>query len=379
MIEANEAGRAAALCKGCAKMKKCMATVLTVLLLLTGCAKGPEPSETVPVTQTSPSTAPVTTAPEITTPETTAPEPAGLDPLTGQALEAPYDNSRPYAVMVNNIKVAQPQCGISQADILYEVLAEGGITRTMAIFSTMGDQPLGSIRSLRPYYLSIARAYDAIVVHAGGSEQAYSDLSSSGWDHIDGVRGANSGSYYYRVQSRIDTAGYEHSLFIDGDDVREYATYMDCRFLHDEDYSSGLSFSQDPMEQGDPATAVTVHFRTSKTTSFEYDSQTGLYSASQYDKAYADGNNDETLTFRNLLVLYAETKTVDDYGRLAVTLTGQGEGYLVRDGKCISILWSRTGEDEPFRYTSADGTPVDLGVGKTYVGVTPPGSDLDLA
>lgn len=91
--------------------------------------------------------------------------------------------------MINNIVYAQPQVGISNADIIYEIPAEGGITRMMAIFSHLYDiESVGSIRSLRPYYLSVALSYDAIVIHAGGSEQAYSDVKTYNADHLDGVR-----------------------------------------------------------------------------------------------------------------------------------------------------------------------------------------------
>ena len=74
----------------------------------------------------------------------------------------------------------------------------------------------------------------------------------------------------------------------------------------------------------------------------------------------------------------AETKTVDDYGRLAVTLLGSGQGYYIRDGRCIPITWSRDAEDAPFRYTTQGGEPLELGAGKTYVAITPPESPLEL-
>lgn len=125
-------------------MKKQLAAGLACLLLLTGCAKSPATEDTTP---TLPETTPVTSAPTAA-PETVPPEtekaPSYVNPLTGEALSAPYDESRPYAVMINNIQVAMPQCGTSHADIMYEVLAEGGITRMMAIFSNLeGETPLG--------------------------------------------------------------------------------------------------------------------------------------------------------------------------------------------------------------------------------------------
>ena len=215
------------------------------------------------------------------------------------------------------------------------------------------------------------------MVHAGASEGAYADLASTGWDHIDGVQGANSGNYYYRVQERINNAGYEHSLFIDMDSAAAYAKAMNCRFQH-EDYQNALSFTGEPLTDGTPASQVTVHFRTNKTTSFTYDAGTKLYTGAQYGSDWVDGNDGTALTFRNLLVLGAETKTIDDYGRLAVTLTGKGEGHLIRDGQCVPITWSREKEDMPFTYTLADGSPATLAAGKTYVAVVPPESALDL-
>ena len=362
-------------------MKKRIAAGLACLLLLAGCTKTPGEVETSAPSETPPATTESTTGPE-TQPATepaTEPDFSKQNPLTGEPMAEPYDGSRPYAVMINNIQAAMPQCGTSKADIIYEALAEGGITRMMAIFSQLeGDTPIGSIRSLRPYYLSIARSYDAIMVHAVGSEGAYSDLSTSGWDHIDGVQGSNSGSYYYRVPERINSAGYEHSLFINMDDAVSYAEEMGCQFQHTDDQNY-LSFTDQPLTGGTPAESVTVHFRTGgKTTSFTYDAAAKLYSGAQYGSDWTDGNDGTPLTFRNILVLFAETKTIDDYGRLAVTLTGKGEGYLIRDGACVPMTWNREGENDPFTYTLSDGSSVQLATGKTYVAIVPPESALDL-
>lgn len=354
-------------------MKKQMAILLTSLMLLTGCSSEPQTETTAPPTATTAPTIQAETEPE-TTYETEPQAVQGpIHPLTGEALSQPYSEIRPYAVMTNNIWVAQPQCGLSQAEIVYEALAEGGVTRMMVLYSDLTtDVSMGSIRSLRPYYLSIARAYDAIVLHAGGSEQAYSDLETTGWDHIDGVNGPNSGSYYYRVQARIDNAGYEHSMFIDGLDAIAYAQEQGCRAYH-EDTWTPFTFTDEPLSTGETAENVAVFFR-GKETTFTYDPETNLYAGAQYDKPWADGNNDQVLTFRNLLILFAETETVDDYGRLAIDLVGTGTGYHIRDGKYIPIHWSREQEDAPFTYTLEDGTPLDLGVGKTYVGIVPPDS-----
>ena len=116
-----------------------------------------------------------------------------INPLTGEKVSEDKSDLRPYCVMINNHPDARPCVGLSQASIIYEALAEGGITRMMAVFNNVDGITVGSLRSARPYYISMAQAYDAIYIHAGGSEQAYSDIKSLGIDNIDGVRGARSG------------------------------------------------------------------------------------------------------------------------------------------------------------------------------------------
>ena len=93
--------------------------------------------------------------------------------------------SRPYAVMINNNHSAWPQCGVQDAYLVYEIIAEGGITRMMALFKDKDTAKVGSIRSARHYFLDYVQENDAIFVHWGGSPQAYSKFGS--FDNIDGT------------------------------------------------------------------------------------------------------------------------------------------------------------------------------------------------
>ena len=106
-----------------------------------------------------------------------------VNPLTGETVSEDASELRPYCVMINNHPAARPAIGLSQASIVYEALAEGGLTRMMAIFTDVDEITIGSIRSARPYFISMAQAYDAVYVHAGGSEQAYSDIKTLGIEH----------------------------------------------------------------------------------------------------------------------------------------------------------------------------------------------------
>ena len=365
-------------------MKRFLPLLLALCLILAGCGN-PE-SEITDAATTEPTTEPVTeaptTEPPATEPVTTPPvtEPEGVpSPLTGELMPEASEN-RPFAVTINNIVDAMPQWGVSKADILYEVLAEGGVTRSLAIFHDVeAVGPLGSIRSARPCMLDLAMAYDAIYVHAGGSQDAYSDLRSSGWDHIDGVQGANAYSYFYRDQDRL-SMGYslEHTLFITGEDVVTYARERGCDMTRTGGVNYGLCFAQDATPAGGTtARTVTVDFaNSSKTTKFTYDAATGLYAAEQYGRDYIDAGTGLQLTFRNLIVITADTSYDSDGYRLYYDLTDSGEGWFACGGKMVPILWSRTEKEEPFVYTLTDGTPLTLGVGTTYIAVTPYGSEM---
>ena len=125
--------------------------------------------------------------------------------------------SRPYAVMINNNHDAWPQCGLQDAYIVYEIIAEGGISRMMALYKDTFPEKIGSVRSARHYFIDYAEENDAIFVHWGGSPQAYSRLNSIA--HLDGI--ALEGTVFFR--DRTLNRDYEHTGFTSMENVKEYA------------------------------------------------------------------------------------------------------------------------------------------------------------
>ena len=318
-------------------------------------------------------------APETASPvpqETTAVEPTifYFNPLSGEPESSDISSVRPFAVMINNIIYAQPQVGVSQADWIYEVEAEGGITRMMALFSHLQDVPsVGSIRSLRPYYLSLALSYDAIMVHAGGSPEAYSDCDTYAADHIDGVRDPAAYAFaYYRDPSR-GAHGSEHTLFLYGDKIPAYADQVGMRRTHDEGYSNGLSFSADSASLcPNDAANIQIAVTKSKTTSFTYHPESGKYTGYQHGGDYLDGATNEAVAFSNILILQAEMHAYDSYGRMAAEIIGSGTGWFCTGGKWVAINWSRADLNSPYSYTTQDGTPITFTPGKTYCAIVSP-------
>lgn len=351
--------------------------MLIVCMLLCACSQPatnttpPTESASAPTTEAAPPT--TQAAASSTAPVQTEPAKLYTNPLTGEQTEQPFDG-RPVAVMINNIKAAMPQHGVSQADILYEVLAEGGITRCMGIFTDLGAvEKLGSIRSSRKYYVDILRGYDAWYIHAGASDEALSYMQSIGLERLDG-----NSNCFYRDQDRLNS-GYssEHTLFLRGEKAVQVATQKDIGLTTDRT-AYGLSFDDEAVTPGEPAQKVTVYFNQggkpgsyTKSTALTYDESTGLYAAAQHGADYIDGNTDETVSFRNILVLHTATSLQSDRKHLTIETTGSGAGYFACNGQIVPILWSRDSVTDPFTYTLEDGTALTLGVGTTYIAVVP--------
>lgn len=291
-------------------------------------------------------------------------------------MEPELENLRPVAVMLNNLKAAMPQLGVSQADIIYEIPAEGQITRMLAVFQSLeGVGNLGSIRSTRPYYLETALGHDALLVHAGGSPDAYQDIPAWGVDNMDGVRGGSDAKIFWRDKERRRSAGYEHSMLTSGENIQSY--------LHEghfpTEHREGYVYSQTFAEDGTPAGGVTaetakLYFTNYKTGTFTYDPETKCYLVGQYGGAYIDGNTGEQVGVTNVLVLETAISVIsgDTEGRLTVRTTGEGKGTFLCGGKAAPILWSRADRNSPFVYTTEEGSPLVLGQGKSYVCIMSP-------
>ena len=361
-------------------MKKSIALIMALCLLMAGCA-AKEPAPTVPSTAptTAPTTVPTTqpttlpTEPEDPTVPTEPVAPVATDPLTGEPLDAPY-TSRPYAVVLNNAKQALPHWSVSECQMLWELPHEYAVTRMVAMYSDVSDVGrLGSMRSARPYHLSLAMSFDALFVHAGYSPHAKQALKDTGWETINGVEGKYGYKYFHRDQDRLDAGlALEHTMYTTGPEVLSYCEDMGYTVSADKEMDYGYQFAQDgtPVD-GTDAKQIQILFKSrGKKTDLTYDETTGKYTMEQFGLTYVDGNDGSAVEFENVLVLRARVglQPDSDY-RLAVDLVGSDTGYYACGGKMIPIVWSRASESDPITYALEDGTPLTMGVGTTFAAV----------
>ena len=361
--------------------KKLLPLLLALLLLLAACGGTPEPQNSaLPSASAAPSAEP-------SAEPTSTPYDGPLNPLTGLPIGEEWVNRRPVAIMLNNLKQALPQLGQSQADIIYEIPAEGGITRMVGVYQSLeGVGTIGSIRSARPYYLEVALGHDAVFIHAGGSDDAYSKIQSWGVTALDAVRGPYLGStensnLMWRDPVRRQTYSLEHTVVTTGQTITELLPTYNIRLDHQDGYHYEMNFAQDGTPaDGVAAGEITVPFSSYKTGRFVYNEDTGKYAVEEYGSPYIDGNTGAQVEVTNLVIIKTACRnTGDSLGHITVDLSSGGSGYFACGGKITELTWSKQAPSGQFHYTDAHGDPIVFGTGTTYVCVVPTNCDISFS
>lgn len=340
-------------------------TLAATLVGLTACSGGSKEASSPNIVETSIPTA--SSSPSASSEET--PTADFLAPLTGLPVDKEVTN-RPFAVMINNLAPARPQSGLTNADTVWELLAEGGITRLVAIFQSKEfADPIGPVRSIRPYFIQVGEFYSGVLVHVGASNDAFAVLQRQHKEDLDEI--TNAGAYFYRDKSRKAP----HNVYSTLEKLRAGAAKHKYKDTATEPI---LTFDKNPPELATaaPGTRIEIKFMLSDyKVSYAYDSATNLYNRFINDKPHIDKNNDKQLTATNLVVLSAKHETKDDYGRLVVDLDSGGEAVLFQQGKAIPCTWERK-EGDVIRLMK-DGQELPFLPGVTYYHVVPNSSPMD--
>lgn len=289
-------------------------------------------------------------------------------PLTGEILEKPFSD-RIIAFNIDNVSGAMPQHGISQADVICEMIVEGSATRTIALFSqTTSANAIGPLRGARPQLVSLAKAYDAVFTHLGGSDHVRALYNTGMIDYIDNVP-----SVIYKDSGRL-SQGYsrEHSYFASGEKISSYVK-ENFDISGSEQYFWDFDFYAEPVLEPE-VTELSVCFGLpgAKTTLFQYNKTLGGYTAEQHGKTYIDGNTGETVVFQNVLVLLTSPDAAGEK-----TIVGQNNGWCVSNGRMIPIVWSRKDEFSEFSFSCADGTALTITPGKSYIAIIPSNGNVE--
>ena len=281
--------------------------------------------------------------------------------------------SRPFAVMINNHHNAWPQCGIQDAYMVYEIIAEGGITRMFALYKDADTAKIGSIRSARHYFLDYAEENDAIFVHWGGSPQAYTRIKSSAISDIDGM--ALEGSVFFR--DRTLKRDYEHTGFTSMEKLKDYADKKG--FTRDTKKDLLLNYSVDEITLDKKAGAqsayeVEIVYSNYHTTSYEYDEVNKVYKRSMSKVPNTDLTTGEQYTAKNIIVYSLSNYTLNDgegKGRQELENLGSGTGYYITEGYAVPITWEKDTHTSQTVYKYSDGQEIKVNDVNTFIQIYP--------
>ncbi len=277
-------------------------------------------------------------------------------------------NERPIAVMIDNQAMALPHAGLQEAYLVYEIIAEGGITRLMALYKDRDVSLIGPVRSSRHYYLDYAMENDAIYAHYGWSERARRDIASLDINNLNGI--TNAPDAYWRDKTRYAP----HNVFTSTENLKKEASKKGYKMTSTEDLL--LNYNVDEVnlsekEGAGVANNVTIRYSNYQTTSYVYDSENKVYLRSTNGEAHRDAVTGNQYTAKNIIVAQVGNSAFDNYGRQDLDNIGTGNGYYITNGYAIPITWSKDSRESQTVYKDTAGNEIEVNDGNTFIQIQP--------
>ena len=339
-------------------------------------------------------------------------------PINGQmftkAQKDLWEKKRPIVAIIENHLESRPQSGLSVADVVYEVVAEGGITRFLGVFYcgiADNDYTIGQIRSARVYFINYALEYGSnpLFVHWGGANNicnncpggvkprgdidprvdAYRLLEKIGWvngRYGNDMNGATNTGYpaLFTDDRRMNLAT-EHQKVGSTDKIYEEADKRGFNF-EDADgvaWDKGFKpweFMDGKASSSPTATEIKFNFWESMAgfnVLWKYDSSTNKYLRFNGDKEHTDLENKEQLSASNIVIVYVkEEGPVDNEHHMLYTVTGKGEAMVFQNGEVVNGTWTKATATDRLTLLDENGDEIKFVKGQIWIEVLPVGNDV---
>ena len=343
--------------------KKIITLLLTLIfsvLIFSACGSSKETTANVPAQEPTTSTTTTTPTPEIIVTPTPEPEDTFVPIEKG---------IRPYAVMIDNEGVrVLPQGGLDRAQIIYEIIVEGGETRLMPVFWGVDPEMIGPVRSARHYFLDYALEHDAIYVHYGQSPQALSDIKTLKVTTINGLY-IGKKAFWDLTKDRNNWQDTYTSM----EKLRAYAESTKYRTTTEKEPVMEYNSVKTELVSEEKVVEIELKYSTAYTSSFKYDEESHMYLRYRKGKPQMERVSGEQLKAENIIIQITRTSSIngDAKGRMEVETVGHGKGYYITEGKKVDINWSKASRSKPTIYTLQDGTGLKLNPGQTWIQIMP--------
>lgn len=327
-----------------------------------------------------------------------------------------WSSKRPLTIMIENHADSRPQSGLGNADIVYEAIAEGGITRFLAVYycavqkGATQKYDIGPVRSARTYFLDLASEYSdyPLYTHVGGANcsaatpggpcttnrkaLALEQIDSYGWTNKGTWSDMNEFSLSYKICRREpertgSTKATEHTMYCSTKELWNMASargltnittsskstwdkkYRPWQFNQKETSASASSFSFD-FWSGYKDYAVT----------WNYDSATNSYLRSNGNVPHIDFNTNQTLSAKNVIIEYVkESRSIDEHLHNLYEVIGTGKGVLFQNGIKTDITWTKSSRQARTVFKNTSGKEVNFVPGPIWIEILPINSPINYA
>ncbi len=286
-------------------------------------------------------------------------KPYYICPLDGVKVES-ETKWRPVGVMVENLNSVRPQSGLDQACVVFEALAEGGITRFLAVFGHRESQEVGPVRSARTYYVALAKGLNALYAHCGGSTTAMAAIKKWEVTDLDQFR-------YAQAYWRMKGIPAPHNLYTSISGLREVAQKADFEI---EGNPTGWPHKKDkPQSERPLGQEITIDFSSpAYRVDYSYDRNSNTYLRKNGGKPHTDRITGKQLTAKNIVVLFVPTSFAPEgSGLLDIDIVGDGKSLIFQDGEVEQGNWQKYTADSPLEFLTEDGEEIKLNKGQTWV------------
>lgn len=291
------------------------------------------------------------------------PAPKFYSPLTGIEVKDEAATKRQVtAIMIENSPDARPQSGLKAAGVVFEAVAEGGITRFIALYQESQPKLIGPVRSVRPYYVEWAAGFDPAVAHIGGSARALKMIRGGGYG-VDLDQFFNAGSYW-RATDRYAP----HNV---------YTNFKRLNALESQKRKTSSKFTFAPRVDEKPVAkpnAKSINMAVSSGSymvDYTYDAKSNSYIRKQGGARHNDRESGQIQPKVAIAIRVPMSLGFEDGYREQIKTTGKGQAYIFQNGTVIKATWSKPNAKSQIKFTDADGQEVKLVRGQTWITAVP--------
>ena len=278
--------------------------------------------------------------------------------LTGLQVLPDINKRTVTGVMIENSMDARPQAGLGEAGVVFEAIAEGGITRFLALFQDTAPENIGPVRSARPYYVEWSMGFDSTYAHVGGSPEALSNIREWGVRDLDQFY--NSGAYH-----RISARAAPHNV---------YTGIPKLNQLEASKGYIGSTFTGFPRNVKDKPrkvpTARTINLNISGplyNVAYNYNPKTNSYDRQEGGTPHIDANSNKQISPKVVIAMIVPYGIQSDGKHSQYGVVGSGQAWIFQDGDVQQVNWSKADRKSQIGFIDAAGKPVKLTPGRTWV------------